>query len=118
MAAYRSYSEAWSAGSDEGTRERLLEGAWSDDAVFVDPETPEGLIGREPLIEYIAATHRQMPGLVVKETSPPEILANRLRVTWVAEQAGERMYTGTDLVEFAEDGRISRLTMFYDSTPD
>ena len=118
MSAYRSYSDAWSGAKDGDARRALLEDAWSEDGVFVDPETPAGLIGREALIGYIAATHEAMPELVVTETSQPEILGQRLRVSWVATQSGKQMYTGTDFVEFDEAGRISRLTMFYDSAPD
>jgi len=28
------------------------------------------------------------------------------------------MYTGTDFIEFGDDGRVQQVTMFYDSTPD
>ena len=77
-----------------------------------------GWVGREALNDYIVSTHEQMPGLVIAETSEPQILGNRIRVLWVAQQDGTQMYTGTDFVEFAEDGRVSRVTMFYDSTPE
>ena len=76
------------------------------------------MIGPEALSDYIAGTHAEMPGLVVTETSEPQILANRLRVRWVALQGDTEMYTATDFVEFAEDGHVSRVTIFYDSTPD
>jgi hypothetical protein len=39
-------------------------------------------------------------------------------VKWAAGQDGKEMFTGSDFVEFAADGRISRLTMLYDSTLD
>jgi hypothetical protein len=87
-----------------------------EDGAFFDDETPDGLVGREALSEYIAGTHEEMPGLVITETSEPQILGNRLRVPWVARQGDTQMCTGTDFVEFAEDGRVSRVTMFYDST--
>lgn len=118
LAAYTAYSSAWSEEDDPDARRVLLERAWAPDGAFFDPETPEGLIGREALSEYIAATHVEMPGLVVTETSEPEIIGNRLRVRWVASQGDTAMFTGTDFVEFADDGRVARLTMFYDSTPD
>lgn len=34
-----------------------------------------------------------------------------------ARQDGRPVYTGTDFVEFDDEGRISRLTMFTDSGP-
>ena len=115
--AYSAYSAAWRE-MDASARDELLQRAWSEKGEFVDPENLDGLIGREELSGYIADTHAEMPGLVVTETSDPEILGDRLRVKWIARQHGEETYTGTDFVEFDEDGRVSRLTMFYDSTPD
>jgi hypothetical protein len=116
-AAYAAYSAAWSESEDPDARRRLLDRAWAQDGEFFDEETPEGLVGREALNDYIAGTHEEMPGLVVTETSEPEVLGNRLRVRWIARQDGTEMFTGTDFVEFADDGRVSRVTMFYDSTP-
>ncbi len=118
IAAYTSYSAAWNERGDPDARKKLLDQAWSQDGALFDEETPDGLVGREALSEYIAGTHEEMPGLVITETSEPQVLGNRLRVRWVALQGDTRRYTGTDFVEFAEDGRVSRVTMFYDSTPD
>lgn len=116
IAAYTLYSAAWNE-RDHPSRKNLLDRAWSRDGTFFDEETPEGLVGRGALSEYIGRTHEEMPGLVITETSELEILGNRLRVRWVAKQDDTQMYTGTDFVEFAEDGRVSRVTMFYDSPP-
>ncbi|MEA2521672.1 MAG: hypothetical protein QOI81_1318 [Actinomycetota bacterium] len=116
--AYGSYSAAWGEKDDPDARKRLLARVWADDGAFFDEETPDGLVGREALSNYIAATHEEMPDLVVTETSQPQMLGARLRVRWVALQGGVQMYTGTDFLEFNDDGRISRLTMFYDSTPE
>ena len=116
-AIYSAYSAAWNQRDDSDLRTRLLDQAWADDGVFVDEDTPGGLVGRAALSEYIAATHEAMPGLVITEISPPQVVGNRLRVRWSARQARTEMFTGTDFIEFAPDGRISRVTMFYDSTP-
>jgi hypothetical protein len=117
FAAYASYSAAWNE-RDVEARKNFLDQAWSQDGAFYDEDTPDGLVGREALGDYIAETHEEMPDLVVTETSEPQVIGERLRVRWVARQGDTRMYTGTDFLEFAADGRISRLTMFYDSTPD
>ena len=118
IVAYKSYSAAWSEKDDPVVRMTLLDHSWSQDGVFIDQETPEGLVGREALSEYIARTYKDMPDLVITDTSEPDVLGNRLRVRWVARQGDAPMYTGTDFVEFAEDRPLSRLTMFYDSTPE
>ena len=117
VAAYAAYSAAWREKVDAEERNALLERAWSEVGVFFDEDTPEGLVGRDALSEYIFGTHEAMPGLVVTETSEPQILGDRLRVRWEARQGGTQKFTGTDFLEFADDGRISQLTMFYDSTP-
>ncbi|HVQ88931.1 MAG TPA: hypothetical protein VMT88_12205 [Actinomycetes bacterium] len=116
--AYFAYSAAWNEGTNSAAREKLLESAWASDGEFFDEDTPEGLTGVQALSTYIAETHEQMPNLVISETADPVLLGNRLRVPWLARQGDTVMFTGTDFVEFAADGRVSRVTMFYDSTPD
>ncbi len=118
IATYYTYSAAWNEKHDRDRRNSLLDRAWAQDGAFFDEETPEGLVGRLALSEYIAGAHEEMPGLVITETSEPQIVGNRLRVRWVARQGDAQMYTGTDFVEFGEDGRVQRVTMFYDSTPE
>ena len=117
LAAYASYSAAWKAANADQAA-RLLADCWATDGSLFDPETPGGVIGRDALAEYIAATHAEMPGLEVSELSAPELLGGRMRVAWSAYQAGEAKFTGIDFIEFSSDGRISQVTMFYDSTPD
>jgi hypothetical protein len=116
LTAYRAYNAAWNE-PDPERRSRLLVQSWSVDGVLVDPDTPDGVVGRDSLAEYIATTHDAMPDLAIVERSEPEVLGTRLRVSWVARQRHEDVYTGTDFIEFADDGRIARVTMFYDSTP-
>ena len=86
--------------------------------MFVDPEVPGGLVGRQALSDYITRSYEELPGLKITLTSEPDTLGGRLRTTWVAVADSSESYTGTDFVEFTADGRIGQLTMFYDSTPD
>jgi hypothetical protein len=118
IAAYHAYSAAWNEKDDVDARKRLLDDVWADDGEFFDEETPEGLVGVDALSEYITATHEEMPGLTVTETSEPRLLGGRLRVSCKATQGDTEPYTGTDFVEFTNEGQLSRVTMFYDSTPD
>jgi hypothetical protein len=113
---YRAYSDAWNEARDPERRNALLAESWSDDGVLVDEETPDGIVGRAALAEYIAETHRAMPGLAISDVTTPQVLGGRMRVQWIAHQDGEVTYTGTDLIELAPDGRIARVTMFYDPT--
>jgi hypothetical protein len=118
LAAYNLYSAAWNEKEDPEARKQLLDQAWAPAGTLFDEENPDGLVGREALNHYIAVTHEEMPGLVITETSKPQILGNRLRIHWEALQGDTRAYAGADFVEFDEDGRVSRVTMFYDLTPD
>src|SRR5213592_829886 len=109
MAAYTMYAAAWNETDDLDARRDQLARSWAPTATLFDPETPDGLVGADALDDYISATHAEMPGLVISETSEPEFLGNRLRVRWEARQDGTQVYTGTDFVEFAEDGHVSRV---------
>ena len=111
--AYDAYSRAWNA-EDRSERRELVDRVWADDAVYVDDEAPDGLVGSDALLEYIADSHAEMPGLIVSETARPKVLGGRMLVRWVATQAGERKYSGTDVVEFGADGRIARVMNLFD----
>lgn len=110
---YDAYSRAWNV-EDEGERRELIERVWSDDALYVDDEVPEGLVGRDALLGYIADSHAEMPGLVVSDRATPKMLGGRMLARWVENQGGEQKYSGAEVVEFGPDGRIVRVTNFYD----
>jgi SnoaL-like protein len=110
---YATYSKAWNT-QDKDERRELLERAWAEDAVYVDDDVPDGLVGRDALLGYIADSHTEMPGLVVSDTTTPKVLNGRLLVRWALTQGDEQKQSGTDLVEFGEDGRIACVTDFYD----
>ena len=111
--AYDAYSRAWNV-EDPSERRELLDRVWADDAVYVDDEAPDGLVGADALLGYIADSQEEMPGLIVSDTSRPNVLGGRMLVRWVATQGDEQKYSGTDVVEFGADGRIARVTNFFD----
>jgi hypothetical protein len=111
--AYDAYSRAWNS-QDRSERRELVDRVWADDAVYVDDDAPDGLVGSDALLEYIADSHAEMPGLIVSETTNPKVLDRRMLVRWVATQGNEQRYAGTDVVEFRADGRIARVTNFFD----
>jgi len=111
--AYDAYSRAWKV-ADGSERQELLELVWADDAVYVDDEAPDGLVGADALLAYIADPHGEMPGLIVSETTSPKVLGGRMLVRWVATQGSEQKYSGTDVVEFGSDRRIARVTNSFD----
>jgi hypothetical protein len=106
--AYELYSRAW---NDPERAAELLEESWAEDGVYADDEVPDGVVGRAALVELIASTHEEQPGFRVWETSTPRMLAGRLGVTW-SQEGGDppQSLAGSDVIEFASDGRTSRVT--------
>jgi hypothetical protein len=105
---YELYSRAW---NDPEGAPALLEECWAQDGVYADDEVPDGVVGRAAFADLISETHETLPGFRVWETSSPRLLAGRLVVTW--EQEGgdpPESLAGTDVIEFAPDGRIARVT--------
>jgi hypothetical protein len=116
--AYDAYLGAWNV-TDLAERRELVERAWSDFAVYIDDDVPDGLIGREALLGYIADVHANTPGLVVSDATVPKLLDGRMLVRWVAGPEGdEQRFSGADVVEFGPDGRIVRVSNFFDDGPD
>ena len=106
--AYALYSRAW---NEPERALAILEECWAQDGVYADDEVPDGVVGRAALVDLIVATHQALPGFRVWETSQPRLLAGRLGLTWSQEGGDPReTLAGTDVIEFAPDGRISRVT--------
>ena len=105
---YALYSRAW---NEPERAPALLEECWAQDGVYADDEVPDGVVGRAALVELITETHEALPGFRVWETSAPRLLAGRLGLTWIQEGGDPReSLAGTDVIEFAPDGRIARVT--------
>ena len=106
--AYKLYSRAWNEPQQTTT---LLEDCWADDGVYADDEVPDGVVGRAAVAAMIAETHDALPGFRVWETSSPRMLADRMAVTWTQEGGDPpEGFSGSDVIEFAPDGRITRVT--------
>jgi hypothetical protein len=106
--AYELYARAW---NEPERAPALLEECWAQDGVYADDEVPDGVVGRAALVDLIAATHEALPGFRVWETSPPRLLAGRLGLTWTQEGGDPPAgFSGSDVIEFAADGRIARVT--------
>ena len=106
--AYDLYVRAW---NEPERAVAHLEACWALDGVYADDEVPDGVVGPAAVAEMILATHAALPGFRVWSTSAPRLLAGRIGVSWAAE-GGEPPETqaGTDVIEFAADGRIARVT--------
>jgi hypothetical protein len=110
------YTEAWAA--DEAERRRLLEVAWHEDGVYSDPVGRAA--GREALVSHIAGFQEQFPGhRIVMTSGVDEHDDGRFRFGWALNDAdGNIVMDGVDFGEVADDGRIVRLTGFFDPLPE
>jgi len=106
--AYEGYERAW---NEPRQAEALLEEVWAPDGVYADDEVPDGIVGPRALAAFIRETHEALPGFRVWATSTPRMLAGRMAVFWTAEGGDPPTgQSGTDVIEFGPDGRISRVT--------
>ena len=106
--AYELYERAW---NEPDHAAALLAECWADDGIYADDEVPEGIVGPTALAALITTTHESLPGFRVWRTSAPRMLAGRLGVTWAAEGGDpSESSSGADVLEFAPDGRIARIT--------
>ena len=113
-ATVKLYDKAW-ASTDSESRLNTLRSIWADDGLYVDPDAPNGVRGPEALAEFIEESFKHYPGLEIVATSELNVIGDRAWYSWQASMPGSESFTGADFVEFAPDGRIARLTNFYDS---
>jgi hypothetical protein len=114
-AAVENYELAWNT-RDEKSRRSALELAWSDNGVYIDDDVPEGVVGRDGLSALIGTEHGDTRGLLIRTTRPLVLLGNRGWLQWKSESSDGTSLSGTDFIEFADDGRIERLTDFLDAS--
>ena len=106
------YGQAWRE-PDEGRRRELLERAWAPEAVYCDPL--DLVVGREALVAHIGALQRSMAGGRVDVTTEAVRHHDSAHFRWViTDAAGAQVLTGFDVVQLDEQGRITRLTGFFD----
>ena len=106
--AYELYVRAW---NEPERALALLEDCWAPDGVYADDEVPDGVVGRAAFADLIVETHKALPGFRVWSTSAARMLAGRLGVTWSGEGGDPpEPQAGCDVIEFAADGRIARVT--------
>ena len=95
------YVEAWNV-ADDGERLELVRRAFTTDADRFGYDVAHGP-------DAIAATMSQ---LEVKRTSAVQVQGDWLRFEWAALADGEKL-EGVDVAEYAPDGRLRRLIVFY-----
>jgi hypothetical protein len=112
VATLRLYDEAWTI-PDYQSRVALLRTIWTDDGLYVDPDVPDGARGPEALARVVDEQMEQYPGMSIV-SGDPDFLGERAMLRWTATLATGESFAGVDFFEFAPDGRIARLTGFYE----
>ena len=108
------YGAAWNE-TDEGTRRKLLEQSWADDAIYQDPMGRAE--GRDALVAHIGGFQGMMPGHTIDMTSGLDARDNVFRFAWVMRNGTEDVLEGMDYGELAADGRISKIVGFFGPFP-
>lgn len=102
---------AWNQ-ADEEERRRLLVAAATDDVEFHDAFSCTA--GREDLVAHLAAVQRFMPGMTVARDGEVKECQGVAIAPWTARAAdGSVRGQGTNVFDFAKDGRIRRATGFW-----
>ena len=106
------YGAAWLEPARERRRE-LLEVAWADGAVYADPLAL--VTCRDELAAHIGGTQDALPGSRIAITSEPVRHHDSAFFRWtMTGPDGAVLVTGFDVVQLDDDGRIARLTGFFD----
>ena len=105
------YVRAWSE-PDATHRGHLLQQCWTEDGIYCDPRVQWR--GREALNTGISDFQQRLPGTTFRLTGPIEVHHDVLRFRWSMHRAdGSVALMGTDFGELAEDGRLRRITGFF-----
>ncbi|MEZ7156963.1 isomerase [Streptomyces althioticus] len=110
------YTRFWNTGPD-GDRDRLAATVFTDE---VEYRALVGLLrGPAALADFRDRFVSHAGPATVRRREEPEIHHGRARLRWeILTGDGTSFATGTDVIEFAGDGRISGIAAFLDRAPE
>ncbi|WP_208880099.1 isomerase [Streptomyces armeniacus] len=110
------YVRFWNAGTPAEQR-GLATATFADDVGYY---APVGVLSGAPaLIGFHDEFTEHMGTVVFRARREPEIHHGRARLLWALDAAGKEPFaTGTDVLVFDGDGRISTVTTFLDQAPE
>ncbi|GAA1415664.1 hypothetical protein GCM10009601_05850 [Streptomyces thermospinosisporus] len=76
------------------------------------------LTGSQALADFRDQFFQHMQSAEFRARREPEIHHDRARLLWQIDVHGEEFATGTDVLTFAPDGRITTVTAFLDKAPE
>ena len=109
------YGAAW-AEPDESKRRELLERAWADDGVYMDPSAR--VEGRDAFVLHIGGFRQTFPGHRIDVTSGVDAYGDNIRFAWrMVGPDDAQVMEGVDFGTLAPDGRIASITGFFGPWP-
>jgi hypothetical protein len=109
------YIEMWNE-TDPHRRRDLVAEVVTEDASYLDPVMASD--GVDGIATMIGGAQQQFPGLTFALHAGPDVHHDRVRFSWsLAADGGDPVAIGTDFVTVTDDGRMSSITGFLDSTP-
>lgn len=109
------YVDSWNE-SDVGHRHVLIESVWSTDGTYHAPAVEAH--GYAAISENITRIQDKYPNRVFCRTSEVFSHHDRARYTWaMLDLGGSATIAGVDYAQFADDGRLRRVTCVYDRKP-
>ncbi|MDR3083304.1 MAG: isomerase [Streptomyces sp.] len=108
----------WNAGT-EREQQRLAAAAFAD---HVEYRAEIGILnGAQALMDFRNQFVAHMGTAALRLRERPQVHHERARLQWeilTGESDGTSFATGTDVIQFDEDGRISFITAFLDRAPE
>ncbi len=112
-ATFETYQSAWDIGVSTAERQRLLRLSVAEDCVYQDPGIE--CHGLAELTAKIEDANQKGPGAAFRNDSFLEH-HNKAIVSWTMfDGAGDEYAKGASYVEFGSDGRLARMTGFYNA---
>ncbi len=106
------YLAAWNE-ADPARRAPLIEQVWAPDGSLVDP--PLDGSGHDGISAVADALHAHYPDHRFRRTGAVDAHHDRFRFTWeLVRPDGTVAIAGLDVGEVAPDGRLARVTGFFD----
>jgi hypothetical protein len=111
------YFAMWNE-TDSALRREIIEETWTRDASYVEPLMVAE--GHEALNAGVAGLQAQFPGHELRSAGRLDSHHDHVRWSWELFAPGDdtAMAAGTNVGMLAPDGRLRRVTGFFDRTPD
>ena len=111
----RAFGEAWNE-TDGAARLALLDRIWADDAVNLQPDVEQPVVGRQAFSDHIGVFQDTRPGdyFEWREWDPSYIHHDRIVMHWrICSADGAVVLQGSTFGRMGAGGRVVEATAFY-----